>query len=286
MAAAAKVHVEVKSRSFTLPADCPCCGKASDTETTVPLAREARGHAATDTARAVDFPYCRACLSHVVMWDSAGVVSAGVIVGAIVLAIVATVVAGPAAGLAVLAAGVVAAILLATSRRGGAKRAMREACSAPHLAVHYLGWTGGATALAFDSMSYAAKLAELNSSQLVEDPRVRTLLDRYKLARIAVPTPAAPVATIPPPLEVGDWVTRLATTPGRVARRAALVRALDVLHAPKERDQVIRAVAAIEVAALLASLDNSVERAVEQVRADNLPEELRAAVLRDLEARR
>ncbi len=291
--AAAATHVELSSRRFSVPMDCPCCGTSSDTEVSVPLAREARGHVATDTARALDFPYCRACVAHVATWESAGLVSAGVIVAAIVLAIVATAAAGPAAGLVVLGAGVVGAIALASAQRAKARRAMREACSAPGRAVSYLGWSGSASGFSFASMAYAAKFAEQNAPVLVEDPRIRKLLERYKLARIAVPTPAAAVAAIPPPLDAGEWVTRLASTPGRVARRSALVRALEVLHEPREREQVIRAVAAIELAALLAPVDSRgadkarhVERAIEQVRADNLPDELQQVLLRELEAER
>jgi hypothetical protein len=279
----AATHVEVSSRCFALPLECPCCGAGADTELSVPLSREAHGRAAADSARAVDFPYCRACVAHVRGWESAGLVSAGVIVAAIVISLAVTALSGPAFGLGVLGAGVVLAVVLASSRRSHAKRRMGEACSSPGKALAYLGWSGSASGFSFESMSYAAKFAEQNSTQLVEDPRVRTLLDRYKLARIAVPTPAAAVVALPAPLDVGDWVTRLASTPGRVARRAALGRALDMLHEPKQREQLIRAVAAIELAALLAPLGGNptaadkarhVQRAIEQVRADNVPDEL------------
>jgi len=109
-----------------------------------------------------------------------------------------------------------------------------------------------------------------------------------------VPTPAAAVQTIPPPPDAAEWMARLASTPGRVARRAALARALDVLAEPRERDQVIRAVAAIELAALMAPIEKLVgpmrgkalELALAHVRADNLPDELRAALHRDLEAKK
>ena len=91
-----------------------------------------------------------------------------------------------------------------------------------------------------------------------------------------------------------SWMARLASEPSRVARRAALTRALDVLTEPKERDQVIRAVSAIELAALMAPIQKlhgdlrkrAIDLASAHVRADNLPDELRAALLRDLETKR
>jgi len=123
---------------------------------------------------------------------------------------------------------------------------------------------------------------------------VRTLLERYKLARIAVPTPAAAVQAIPPPPDAAEWMARLASESSRVARRAALSRALDVLTESKERDQVSRTVSAIELAKLMAPIERlhgdlrrkAIDLASAHVRADNLPDELRVALLRDLETKR
>jgi hypothetical protein len=130
---------------------------------------------------------------------------------------------------------------------------------------------------------------------LVENPWLRKLLESYKLARIAVPTPAQAVAIIPPPLELGDWIAKIAKLPGRVARRSAFARALDAFpEGAREREQVIRAVSAVEVAALLAPLaqlqspgdrDRYLRAVIEQVRHDNIPEQLQEAMLRDLEDR-
>jgi hypothetical protein len=290
----AATYVEIRGRTFAVPLDCPCCGATPDTELTIALAPEGRGRAAADSARSVDFPYCGSCFGHVSRWESAGLMSAGVIVLGVAAGIAGAVISGPALGLVLVVASLVLAIVLAAARRAQARRAMREACSSPGRAVAYLGWTGSASRFSFQSMSYAAKFGEQNANKLVEDPKVRKLLERYKLARIAVPTPAAAVAAIPPPLDVAEWMAKLAGTPGRVARRAALVRALEVLHDPREREQVIRAVSAIELAALLAPLDRMtstadrarhLQGALDRVRADNLPDELQEALLRELEER-
>jgi len=286
--------IEVAARTFVLPADCPCCGAASDAEVAVPLARRMRERVAGDSARVLHVPYCRYCLDHVAAWDSAGVLSAGLSVLGIGAGAAVAVATSPALGGAIVVGGIVIALALAGAKRAQARAACRESCSCPQLAVEYLGWSGTASGFAFHSLSYAAKFAEQSSHKLVEDPKVRTLLERYKLARIAVPTPAAAVQAIPPPPDAAEWMARLAAMPGRVARRAALARALEVLPEVRERDQVVRAVAAVELATLMAPIERlagaarsrEVARAIDQVRADNMPEELRAALLRDLEAKR
>ncbi|HTR53091.1 MAG TPA: hypothetical protein VMJ10_20490 [Kofleriaceae bacterium] len=285
--------VEVTSRRFVVPLDCPCCGATPDAEITVGIARAARDRASSDSARSVDFPYCRHCVEHVERWESGGVVSAGLIVLGLVAGAAVAALASPVIGVTAALAGIVFAAVLATSRRSQAKRGMRESCSSPGRALEYLGWNGIASGFRFESISYAARFAEQNAGQLVEDPAIRKLLERYKLARIAVPTPAAAVA-IPPPLDVGDWIARIAKTSGRVARRGELSRALEAFREPREREQVIRAVSAIELAALLAPLEQlasasdkqrHLRTAIEQVRYDNIPDELQQEMLRDLEGR-
>ena len=290
----ATTTVELTSRRFSVPLDCPCCGATPDTEIPVPVARTARDRATADSARSVEFPYCRHCVDHVARWESAGVLSAGLIVLGLVAAAAVAAGSGVPLGIGVGVAALVIAIALAASRRAQARHGMRESCSTPGKAIAYLGWSGTSSGFQFASLPYAAKFADQNASKLVEDPRIRKLLDQYKLARLAVPTPAAAVSVIPPPLDVGEWIAKIAKTPGRVARRAALSRALDAFREPREREQVIRAVSAIEIAALLAPLDSvasgpekqrALRQVIEQVRYDNIPDELQQEMLRDLEDR-
>jgi hypothetical protein len=289
-----RTTIEVTSRTFALPADCPCCGATSDREVAVPLARAARERVAPDSARAVDVPYCRSCAEHAAAWGAAGVLSAGLSVLGVLAGLAVGFAASPLLGASVAIGGIVIAFAFGAARRGQAARGCRESCSCPQLAVSYLGWSGQATALAFESKSYAAKFAEQNTARLLEDAGVRKLLERYKLARAAVPTPAAAVQAIPPPPNASEWIARLSSTTGRVARRGALARALDALADERERDQVVRAVAAIELAAAMASIERlagpakqrELARAIAHARADNMPDELRAVLVRDLEARR
>ena len=215
--------VEISGRRFDVPLDCPCCGAAPDTEIALPLARANRDRAAV-SALTVDFPYCRSCAAHVARWDSAGVVRSGLIVIGIVTFVVAAFASELAFGVIALIAATTLALGVASSRRGEARRACSPSCGSVGMSVHYLGWSGTATGFAFESIAYGAKFAEQNASRIVDDPRIRKLLQNYKLARIAVPTPAAAIAVIPPPLGVGEWIARLAATSTRVARRSGAGR--------------------------------------------------------------
>jgi hypothetical protein len=285
--------VEITSRRFAIPADCPCCGAAPDAELAIELARAARARATVESATKIDFPYCRYCVDHVSRWESANVMWEGLMTIGLLGGILACFLASLQMGFLVFVGANVLGLLLRISRRTLARHAMRESCSTPSKAVFYLGWSGTSSAFVFDSLPFAAKFAEQNQHQLVESPRIRKLLERYKLARIAVPTPATAVSTIPPPLDVGEWVARIAKLPGAVARRTALSHALDAFRETREREQLVRAVSAIEVAALLVGFERMraadkqrhLGRVIEAVRYDNIPELLQQEMLRDLEDR-
>jgi hypothetical protein len=285
--------VEISGRRFDVPLDCPCCGATPDTEISVGLARNNRDRAA-DSATSVDFPYCRFCVAHVTRWESGGVVMSGLIVIAILVLIAAAIASELALGVGVCLAIVMLALVAGISRRNEARRACRPSCGAVGRSVAYLGWSGTASGFAFQSIAYGAKFAEQNAARLVDDPRIKKLLQHYKLARIAVPTPAAAVTVIPPPLGVGEWVARLAATSTRVARRSALAIALESLPEPREREQVVRSVCAIELASVLAPLDRlasttakrrHLRAAIHHIRRDNVPEPLQQALLHELEQR-
>jgi len=174
---------------------------------------------ALDSAASVDFPYCRFCVAHVSRWESAAIMISGLTVIGVLALILAAIISEPALGFAILVALVLLALVASTSRRNQARRACRSSCGSVGKAVEYLGWSGITSGFAFHSIAYGAKFAEQNATRLVDDPRIRKLLQHYKLARIAVPTPATAVSVIPPPLTVGEWVARLAATLTRVARR-------------------------------------------------------------------
>lgn len=290
---AAATIVEVSGRRFEVPLDCPCCGAAPDAEIAVPLARSSRERAA-DSAASIDMPYCLRCVGHVARWQSAAVVLTGLIVLGSVAFVVAAIASWIVTGLVVLVGLTALGAVVATSRRREARRACQPSCGSVDLSVAYLGYSGTTTGLAFKSIAYGAKFAERNTARLVEDARIRRLLEHYKLARIAVPTPAAAISVIPPPLDAGEWIARLTTTTTRVARRGALAGALEVLHDRRDREQLVRTVAAIELSAYVAPLDRMPSAAarrrhlratLDQVRRDNVPEPLQDLLVRELEQR-
>jgi hypothetical protein len=285
-----QVLVEVSSRRFAIPPECPCCGALPDTELAVPLTAQPGRPVAPDTARSVMMPYCQRCVGHSTRWEAAGVASAAImlagIVGGIVLALTVHLVAG-------LAAVVVAAPLAYVARqvrRNKAKAACGESCAGPGRAVAYLGWSGTTSVFEFDSHTYTARFAEANPKLIANaSSSLAKLVEGHRVARLAVPTPAASVV-VPPPATVHDWIAKLEASIGAVSRRTTLQRAIDVLE-HGERQLVIIEATKLELAPIHAELDGldapqqrqRLERAIEAVRADNMPEPLQVAVLYALE---
>ena len=102
------------------------------------------------------------------------------------------------------------------------------------------------------------------------------------------------MTSVPPPASVRDWVVRIETAKGNVARRNQVQRALDALHEPAERRELLDVASKLELAAILgkvqalssaAAKKHQLQKAIDQVRADNLPEELQDVELKQLEAR-
>jgi hypothetical protein len=282
----AAVIVELAARKFTLPNECPCCGAPPDSE--LPITSRATRHTLT-------FPYCERCTRHARAWDSSGIGSAGVMVLAIAGAIAAAIKSAFLVAVGIFILGAVVAWILRRSRRATAKAGCGESCATPGLAVTYLGWTGATSSFSFASPTFAARFAEANQSLLAaETPQLRKLLEGYRRARLAVPTPAVAAGVAPPPLTAPEWLARLESTTGTVARRVALQRALEMIEEPQRRRELIQAVARIELEPLLDKLQRQsspaakrdlLDAAIKQIREDNIPDELQAAELEKLEAR-
>lgn len=281
----AAVIVELAARKFTLPAECPCCGAPPDSELAV---------TAQATRQSLAFPYCARCVSHLQIWETSGVASAGLMV-LVILAAIGLAVAGMfLLAIGVFVAGASLAWVLRSSRRAAAKTACGESCATSGQAVTYLGWANATHRFSFASPTFAARFAEANQTLLAnETPQLRKLLDGYRKARLAVPTPAVAAGVAPPPLTARDWIARLESTSGTVMRRIALQRALEMVEEPHQRRELIQAVARIELAPLLDKLRQSspaakravLTAAIRQIREDNIPDELQAAELEKLEAR-
>ncbi len=280
------VDVELAGRKFTVPFECPCCGATPDTELRI---------TARPTGQGLDIPYCARCADHATRWDSAGVPSAGIMVLAILGSIVVAIIGPIPVALGVLVAGAIASAVLRTSRRAGAKARCGASCATPGLAIAYLGWSDVTSGFSLASPTYAARFAEANTPLLANvTPQLRTLIDGYHKARLAVPTPAVAAGVAPPPMTAREWLVRLEATRGTVARRLALARALEMIEEPQSRRDLVQAVARIELAPLYARLQRQrsaagqrvmLAAAIDEIRADNISDELQAAELEKLEAR-
>lgn len=273
--------VQVSARRFTIPFECPCCGAPPDTELRVP--RQRGSMATDDSASGLDVPYCSRCTRHAEAWDHAGVGSAAVlVVGVVAFVVISLVLAKPLFGLLTLVASIPVALAVANARRKNAKAQCSESCAGPGMALQYLGWNGTLTSIAFDSLTYAARFAEQNMGAVLETPQLRKLLEAHRIARLQVPTPAAAVSVSAAPTPA-DWQRKIVEAKGPVARRTALVRALDAVADADARKALVRAAAEREVAGI-GKTRAEVEVAIAEVRADNIPDELQAEVVAMLEA--
>lgn len=288
--------VEVSSRTFAIPFECPCCGAEPDTELSIPVTRAAGREVVRDTARALEFPYCSRCIAHVQICESAGLRSAGVIVAGVVVAVVLSLATRLVIGAIAFAAAALFAWSLSSARRAAARAALGPSCASPDKALAYLGWSGRASAFSFESPTYAARFAEQNPKHLIHvGEQLRKLLEGHRIARLAVPTPAAAHLVVPPPATMDEWIARLESSRSTVERRNTLRRALDAAHDDAGgRARLLEVVSRIEIAPVLGRIDglasagakkHQLQRAIDEVRADNILEELQDAEVRQLEAR-
>jgi hypothetical protein len=274
--------------------ECPCCGAAPDTEIPIPLTRTPDHRIAAESARELAFPYCKRCVAHVAAWEQAAAVPAAMLLIGIIVAVILGIAVHFVAGVITLAIAGPAAWFVFRARRTAAKAALGPSCASPSRALDYLGWSGAESSFELESHAYAAKLAEQNQS-LLAHPSVQLtrLLEGHRVARLAVPTPAAAIHTVPPPATVKDWIGRIESAAGAVARRTTLQRALDGLHEQRDRQEVLASAVAFEVAPFLDEVEGMssiaakgrLQRAIDMVRADNMPEELQTSVLRELDTR-
>ncbi len=293
MSGPSAMTVEVAARKFAVPFECVCCGEAPDAEMIAALPHARPKPMAREAAGGMLFPYCRRCVAHVLDWESAPLTSAGVMVIGILAALVVAIASRFLFGLVVFVLVLPIAYALASSRRKRAKAACAPSCASPGRAVTYLGGNPTARSFSFESLTYAARFAEQQSKLTAVTPKLRKLLDGHRIARLAVPTPAAPPMIVPPPLSGRDWIARVEAQSTTISRRNTLGRALEVVHEPGERQELLLAASRLELGPLLGRLEGldgpaarqQVQRAIEELRADNVPDELEALELRQLEAR-
>jgi hypothetical protein len=295
------IIVEVSAHKISLPFQCPCCGNGSpDGEFAAAYTRTTGKRVTRETTRGFIFPYCTPCLAHVQTWQSADAIKAGVIITGIVLAIIAGLSASGTAGIVVFGVSIPIALVLAAQRRSQAKASCGPDCVIPGPAVSYLGWSGSVKTFRFTAAVYAGRFAQRNARNLINvSADLRHVLEHPALSAPAMEEPplvpaqrnAAEQSPIDPVL---DWIARIESYKGPVARRNALERALQEIQGPHARQQLLIAASRIEVAAVLDKVDSlaspaakkrHLAKAIADIRADNIPDELQATELQQLEER-
>jgi hypothetical protein len=294
------IIVEVSARKISVPFQCPCCGTDHpDGEFTASYTRTTGKRVVHSTTRGFLFPYCTSCLAHVHMWESADALSFGLIILGIVLAIVIGIAAGGTAGVIVFCVSIPIALFLAAQRRSQAEASCAPDCVTTGPAVAYLGWSGSVSTFSFAAAMYAGRFAQRNERNLINlSAELRRILDDAAVATPAVydaPRIKPPNATNQPSSDpVLEWIARIESYKGPVARRNALERALSEIHDVRARDRLLLAASKIEVAAVLDKVDGlasatakkrHLQKAIADIRADNIPDELQAAELQQLEER-
>ncbi len=284
--------VEVSSRRFVVPFQCPCCGAAPDAELAIPLTKTKSRDVSASSAQKLEFPYCKHCLAHVTSWQGAGLISTGITLAGIVVGVAIALLAHVIAGLLIVVAATVIAYALVTNRRAQAVAMCSHACPGADTAVTYLGWSGNSSAFAFRSPTYTARFAEDNTPTLVNaSPALKRLLEGHRVARLQVPTPASTM-TVPPPNTTSEWLARIENAPTRIARRHDFENAYEMVAEPAERKQLLAAAMRAELAPVVdrlarlrgAERASVVDQAMAQLAADNVPAELQKAMLAELEA--
>lgn len=233
------------------------------------------------------------------MWGSAATLFGGWMVVAIGLAIIVGIQAGPGPGFVAFSAGAVLAWVLANKRRTRAISMCGHSCCSAAASVEHLGWNGSISSFSFSSHHYAVAFANENGRNLINvSMQLRELLAVQDAAMIirspsphAAPPPAVPQSSGSIALE---RIARIESFKGPEARRNALRRALAEVADSSARRDIIVAASRIEAAAVLDKVDSlsttaakrrHLERALFEFRQDEIPDDLQADGIRQLEAR-
>ncbi len=290
------IVIEVSARTFHVPLECACCGGSADTQRSASSTRRTGKRVIRETTRSLPFPYCQTCDAHVRTWDSASAITALVVIVGTGLAIgVGITTNNGAIGAAIVGVAAVLAIVANVRIKSNARAQCQSTCACPQTSVAFLGWSGTINSFQFFSSTYAAKFGHGNARKLINvGPDLARLLQQSTSqsppiqSRTPTPSPRSSRAS------VLDWINRLESYKGSVARRNALERALQEIHDPMERQQLLAAASKIEVRTVLDKVDGlksvaakrrHLQMAAEKIKLDNIPDELQAAELQILEQR-
>lgn len=302
------VVVEVSARKVSIPFECPCCGyERPDGEFSATHTRTTGKRVVRSTTREFSFPCCSRCMAHVKMWESAAAITPGFVAVGIIVAVVVGIAAAAVAGIAVFGTALVLGRVLESNRRQQAKATCGPSCATPSTSVSYLGWSGSVSSFRFASPTYAGRFANQNARSLVNvNLGLRRVLETSAL--VAPPVEASVIAqrsgqapAVPRTAAVAgsndsvlEWIARIEGYKGPIARRNALEHALQEIRDPEGSRRLVLAASRIEVAAVLEKVDGltsiaakkrHLKKSIDDISADNIPDNLQAEELRLLEER-
>lgn len=300
------VVVEVSARKFIVPHECACCAASPEVHREASYTRRTGKRVIRETTRSLNFPYCARCDAHVEKWNAASVLLGVLLFASIVVAIIIGIGTGAGAGFGVFV-GLVVLSFVAFSRAQSSARALcGPTCVTPAAAVEHLGWSGSVSSFRLESDVYAVKFAEANHKNLINvSMQLHRLLEQRLAAASVTALPMPDHKVLPTPRQapqpasgsrdsVLEWIARIESFKGAEARRNALQRALSEVIEPQGRRELVLAASRIEVAAVLDKVDGLASaaakkrhllKAIADIRADNIPDELQTEELRQLEDR-
>lgn len=312
------VVVEVSAHQFSVPRQCACCGATAQTELAASYTRTTGKRVVRHHTRSLMFPYCEGCKAHIKLWNSAISFGRAFSISGFVLGILAALCGGGISSFFVCwGIGVVLALVMFILRRSTAKARSGANCAAASAAVAHLGWSGSVSSFEFTSGYYGASFATANATKLVNVSMALQRLLETRATALQRGVAEAPHLRLPPETSVTaprrqreteprvdsqtalgnavlDWISRIESYKGPEARRNALIRALQEISDPAAQRQLRLAVSRIETAAVLEKVDGlstaaakrrHLEKAIAALRSDDIPDELQAEGLRELEAR-
>jgi hypothetical protein len=295
------VVVEVSARKFTVPHECACCGAVPQVHLAASHTRRTGKRVIRETTRGLNFPYCTGCDAHIAKWDAASALLGILVVLSALVAIGVGFGAGAAFGFGLFGALFILSFVISMRAQSNARALCAQACATPGAAVTYLEWSGSVSSFAFASQVFALKFAQANAKNLINvSMELHRLLEERSATTngsFNAQSQPEPQRTAPVPASddlVLEWISRIENYKGAEARRNALQRALAEVTDVNGRRALVLAASRIEVAAVLDKVEalasapakkRHLQKAIADIRADNIPDELQAEELRQLDAR-
>lgn len=325
------MHVSVSAKQLIFPKQCACCAGKADEKLTVYSTRRTGVRVVREQTHSWNFPYCQSCVYHVQAADAAISYDLFAYLGFFLCVVVCISIGlalqSYTDGIAFLVAGVLLGIVLGILSVIWATRldekqtkrieSMRQShCVCTKKAISYEGWSGSVQHFYFHSKIYGvrfvlanrAKIVNLSSevesfiAQFLEEEdrklKIQVLVEQtiakkkeeeIQAQEISSTTPVN--AAHDPHDSLLDWVDRIESLNGPVARRKALQRGLQLLPTQELKDELISEAFKIEVEIALEKAEaqnnfsakrQTLQKAVELIQAHSFSEALQEPSIQKL----